>query len=90
MTADVGGDVGQALAEVCAVLESDGFTGGWTETADGVVFRVGVGAADCEDCLVPRQVLELMVGAALEPTGRRLAGLEMPGPGSPAGGPVDG
>lgn len=85
MSAEVSADVGAALAEVCAVLESDGFTGGWEETAHGVVFRVGVGGADCEDCLVPRQVLEPMVGAALETTGRRLARLEMPEPGAYAG-----
>jgi hypothetical protein len=72
-------EVGEALAPVRAVLETDGFTGDWQETDAGVVFRVGVGSADCEDCLVPRAVLELMVGSALEPTGRRLARLEMPG-----------
>lgn len=70
--------VAEALAAVCEVLESDGFTGDWHETDDGVVFRVGVGSADCDDCLVPRAVLELMVGSALEPAGFRLARLDMP------------
>jgi hypothetical protein len=70
--------VAEALLPVCEVLQSDGFTGEWEETDAGVVFRVGVGSADCEDCLVPRKVLELMVGNALEPTGLRLARLEMP------------
>ena len=67
-----------ALAEVAAVLASDGFSAAWEDTGEGVVFRVGIGAADCTDCLVPRGVLELMVGSALEPTGRRLARLDMP------------
>jgi hypothetical protein len=90
MTAEGTTDVGEALAEVCAVLDSDGFTGEWQESDDGVVFRVGVGTADCEDCLVPRPVLELMVGSALVPTGRRLARLEMPEPGAYADGPAVG
>jgi hypothetical protein len=68
-----------ALAEVRSVLDRDGFTADWDETEEGVVFRVGVGAPACDDCLVPRAVLALMVGSALEPTGRRLARLEMPG-----------
>lgn len=72
-------EVAEALGPVRQVLESDGFTGDWQETAEGVVFRVGLGTADCEDCLVPRAVLETMVGSALEPTGRRLARLDMPG-----------
>jgi hypothetical protein len=81
-------DIGEALAEVCSVLESDGFTGAWQLTGADVVFRVGLGTADCEDCLVPRAVLELMVGSALAPTGLRLARLEMPGeePGETPGG----
>lgn len=71
--------VDAALAEVVAVLDSDGFTAVWEETDEGVVFRVVVGGTDCADCLVPRPVLELMLGSALEPTGRPLARLEMPG-----------
>jgi hypothetical protein len=70
--------VDAALAEVAAVLDTDGFTAVWEDTDDGVVFRVGIGAADCADCLVPRAVLELMVGSALEPTGRPLARLDLP------------
>lgn len=70
--------VDAALAEVVAVLHSDGFTAAWHETDEGVVFRVGAGTADCADCLVPRAVLELMVGTALGSTGRRLARVEMP------------
>lgn len=70
--------VDTALADVTAVLASDGFTAAWEDTDEGVVFRVGIGDTDCADCLVPRGVLELMVGSALEPTGRRLARLEMP------------
>jgi len=90
MTTEGTTDVEEALAEVCAVLESDGFTGDWQESDDGVVFRVRVGTADCEDCLVPRAVLELMVGSALAPTGRRLARLEMPERGAYADGPAVG
>jgi hypothetical protein len=71
--------VADALTPVCQVLESDGFIGEWQETDAGVVFRVGIGSADCEDCLVPRAVLEMMVGSALQPTGVRLARLDMPG-----------
>lgn len=70
--------VDAALAEVATVLHSDGFTAAWEDTEEGVVFRVGIGVADCADCLVPRGVLELMIGSALEPTGRRLARLDMP------------
>lgn len=70
--------VAEALAPIRAVLESDGYTGEWEETEGGVVFRVGAGTADCADCLVPRAVLERMVGSALEPTGTALARLEMP------------
>ena len=90
MNAEPGSDVGDALAEVCAVLESDGFTGQWNDTDDGIVFSVGVGTAECDDCLVPRPVLELMVGTALQPTGRPLARLDMPGAGPDAEGPAVG
>jgi len=79
MTTAEGAGLADALASVREVLESDGFTGEWQETDAGVVFRVGLGTADCEDCLVPRSVLEMMVGSALAPTGRRLARLDMPG-----------
>lgn len=79
MTGEPRSDVADALAPICRVLLSDGFDGRWQETDDGVVFRVGLGTADCEDCLVPRAVLETMVSVALRPTGRRLARLDMPG-----------
>jgi len=79
MTGQGSAGLAEALASVREVLESDGFTGEWEEAGGGVVFRVGVGSADCEDCLVPRAVLEMMVGSALEPTGLRLTRLEMPG-----------
>lgn len=70
--------IDEALADVVAVLDRDGFTSEWEDTDAGLVFRVGAGTAECADCLVPKSVLELIVSNALAGTGRTLARVELP------------
>jgi hypothetical protein len=68
-----------ALAEVKALLERDGFTASWRlDDAGGLDFTVGATEAACVDCLVPQPVLEAIVGDALEGTGITIAAVRLP------------
>ena len=67
-----------ALQDVVDLLERDGFTSNWRRTEGGLVFSVGVGAADCADCLAPEPVLRMMIQNAIHGTGLELERVEMP------------
>ena len=58
-----------ALAEPTAMLESDGFEATWeVDAANGVHFTVAPGSAECQDCLVPKPVMEAILTDALDGT----------------------
>jgi hypothetical protein len=58
-----------ALADLRTQLERDGFTAEWDVTDDVVKFRVVATDAACEECLVPKVVMEAMLHDALDGTG---------------------
>ena len=72
-------DLGAALAGPKQMLESDGFEATWDVDADnGVHFTVLPGSAECQDCLVPKTVMEAIIGDALDGTRWSLAEVTLP------------
>ncbi|HLM03857.1 MAG TPA: hypothetical protein VK402_01560 [Blastococcus sp.] len=72
-------ELGTALAAPTAMLESDGFVATWeVDAANGVHFTVLPGSAECQDCLVPKPVMEAIIGEALEGTPWSLAEVTLP------------
>jgi len=68
-----------ALAAPTAMLECDGFVATWeVDAANGVHFTVLPGSAECQDCLVPKPVMEAIIGEALEGTPWSLAEVTLP------------
>jgi hypothetical protein len=61
------------------MLESDGFEATWeVDAANGVHFTVLPGSAECQDCLVPKPVMEAIIGDALDGTPWSLAEVTLP------------
>jgi hypothetical protein len=72
-------DLEAALAGPKQMLESDGFEASWeVDAANGVHFTVLPGTAECQDCLVPKTVMEAIIGDALEGTPWSLAEVTLP------------
>ena len=68
-----------ALAAPTQMLESDGFEATWEVNAgNGVHFTVLPGSAECQDCLVPKPVMEAIIGDALDGTPWSLAEVTLP------------
>jgi hypothetical protein len=68
-----------ALAAPTQMLESDGFEATWdVDEANGVHFTVLPGSAECQDCLVPKPVMEAIIGDALDGTPWSLAQVTLP------------
>ena len=68
-----------ALAGPTEMLKSDGFEVAWeVDSANGVHFTVLPGTAECRDCLVPKPVMEAIVGDALEGTPWSLVEVTLP------------
>ena len=68
-----------ALAAPTQMLESDGFQATWqVDEANGVHFTVLPGSAECQDCLVPKPVMESIIGDALDGTPWSLAEVTLP------------
>jgi hypothetical protein len=68
-----------ALAAPTHMLESDGFEASWeVDAANGVHFTVLPGSAECQDCLVPKPVMEAIIGDALDGTPWSLAEVTLP------------
>jgi hypothetical protein len=68
-----------ALADLRSQLERDGFTAEWDVTDDEVGFRVVATDAACEECLVPKAVMEAMLHDAMDGTGFTLGAVRLPG-----------
>lgn len=86
-TGEVSGDTAAvlttALADVREMLERDGFVADWhLDGSGGVRFRVLAGSAACHDCLVPKPVMEAILGDALDGTPYTITGVELPGDGA--------
>jgi hypothetical protein len=72
-------DLRAALAAPTQMLESDGFEASWeVDATNGVHFTVSPGRAECQDCLVPKPVMEAIIGDALEGTPWTLAEVTLP------------
>jgi hypothetical protein len=67
-----------ALADLRTQLERDGFTAEWDVTDDVVKFRVVATDAACEECLVPKVVMEAMLHDAIDGTGFTLGEVRLP------------
>jgi hypothetical protein len=68
-----------ALAAPTQMLESDGFEATWeVDETNGVHFTVLAGSAECQDCLVPKPVMEAIIGDALDGTPWSLAQVTLP------------
>lgn len=67
-----------ALADLRTQLERDGFTAEWDVTDDVVGFRVVATDAACEECLVPKVVMEAMLHDAVDGTGFTLGEVRLP------------
>jgi hypothetical protein len=67
------------LAGPTTMLESDGFEARWDVDADGGVhLTVAPGTAACEDCLVPKPVMQAIIEDALAGTRWSVAGVTLP------------
>jgi hypothetical protein len=72
-------DLRTALAAPTQMLESDGFQATWeVDAANGVHFTVLPGSAECQDCLVPKPVMEAIIGDALDGTPWSLTEVTLP------------
>lgn len=72
-------DLGAVLAGPKQMLESDGFEATWeVDAANGVHFTVLPGSAECQDCLVPKPVMEAIIGDALDGSPWSLAEVTLP------------
>jgi hypothetical protein len=67
-----------ALADLRTQLERDGFTAEWEVTDDVVGFRVVATDAACDECLVPKVVMEAMLHDAIDGTGFTLGEVRLP------------
>jgi hypothetical protein len=68
-----------ALAGPKAMLESDGFEATWdVDAAGGLHFTVSPGSAECQDCLVPKAVMEAILTDALDGTPWSVAEVTLP------------
>jgi hypothetical protein len=68
-----------ALAGPKAMLESDGFEATWeVDAANGIHFTVSPGSAECQDCLVPKPVMEAILADALDGTPWSVAEVTLP------------
>jgi hypothetical protein len=67
-----------ALADLRTQLERDGFTAQWDVADDVVGFRVVATDAACEECLVPKVVMEAMLQEAIQGTGFTLGEVRLP------------
>jgi hypothetical protein len=78
-TDGVDAELATALAGPTQMLESDGFEATWeVDAAGGVHVTVAPGTAACHDCLVPKPVMEAILGDALAGTRWSLAGVTLP------------
>jgi hypothetical protein len=72
-------DLRTALAAPTQMLESDGFEATWeVDAANGVHFTVSPGSAECQDCLVPKPVMEAILTDALDGTPWSVAEVTLP------------
>jgi hypothetical protein len=72
-------ELATALAGPTEMLESDGFEATWeVDAAGGVHVTVSPGTAACQDCLVPKPVMEAILSDALAGTRWSLAGVTLP------------
>jgi hypothetical protein len=72
-------ELAAALAGPKTMLESDGFEATWeVNAANGVHFTVSPGSADCQDCLVPKHVMEAILEDALAGTRWSVAEVTLP------------
>jgi hypothetical protein len=67
-----------ALADLRTQLERDGFTAEWDVTGNVVDFSVVATDAACEECLVPKMVMEAMLHDAIDGTGFTLGEVRLP------------
>lgn len=73
--------VADLIGGLCASLERDGYTLRWSVAeADGRLHaRIVAGPGACEECLVPKSLLQSMLDAALDGSGVTVGSLAMPG-----------
>lgn len=72
-------ELAAALAGPREMLESDGFEATWdVDAGGGVHFTVAPGSAECQDCLVPKPVMEAIVSDALDGTRWSLSEVTLP------------
>jgi hypothetical protein len=60
-----------ALAPFVSALEADGYNGTVVENGDVILLDITAGPEACEDCLVPRSIMEPMLTNALRQAGLR-------------------
>lgn len=61
--------VDAALKQFTDMMATDGYVLSWTPADDEkIVVRIDATEGACADCLVPQQVMEAIMAAALEPT----------------------
>jgi hypothetical protein len=63
-------DVQSALSPVSGALDADGYRLALTlEPENGLRVVISAGPEACEDCLVPKSLMEQMIGSALQGAG---------------------
>jgi Fe-S cluster biogenesis protein NfuA len=69
----------QALAQIEAVVASDGFTCDWQQNADGSLkLRILATEGACHECLVPRAVIQAILDDALTGSDHKVTDIELP------------
>jgi Fe-S cluster biogenesis protein NfuA len=69
----------EALAQIEAVIASDGFTCDWQQNADGTIkLRILETETACQECLVPKAVIQAILDDALAGTDHKVTDIELP------------
>ena len=68
------------ITQLRTMLGADGYEVEWRATGpDSIALQVVAGADACEDCLVPKSVMQSIVGQLLEPAGLTASDIAYPG-----------
>ena len=74
-------DLQDALAPIASTLEADGYRLEAREVGDRLLIQVAAGPEACEDCLVPKSMLERMIALRLDTLGVQPVSIDLRYPG---------
>jgi hypothetical protein len=74
---DQDGNLGTALEPITTALAADGYQLTAVIRGASVAIRIEAGPAACPDCLVPKSLMEGMIGRALSAAGASVSGIDL-------------